>query len=341
MGQFRQVRELTLLFLVLLCGCSEDRKTVLGTLEWDRIALPAPAAEPILRIGVREGERVAAGRELLWLDEAQTRARRNAADAEVARRDALLMELREGPRTEELERARANLAGARASRLDAEARYRRLHELGASNYVAQDDIDRAKAAAENAEAQVEFAEAALLELERGTRSEEVAQAEASLAQAREDLQAEEVLLEKLSLQAPRAGVIDSIPFKVGDEAPVGAPLVIMLVGAAPYARVYLPQPLRPQVQVGDSALVHIDGMQGQYPGRVRMVRSEPSFTPYYALTGSDVARLSFVAEIQLDEKAAELPAGLPLQVEFPAVGPVHEPEESPVDVGVNNGAGEK
>lgn len=341
MSQIRTAGHFALFFLLLLHGCSEDRDTVLGTLEWDRIALPAPAAEPIVRIDVREGERVAAGRELLWLDEAQTRARRDAAGAEVARRDALLMELREGPRSEEVERARANLAGARASRLDAAARYRRLRELGASNYVAQDDVDSAKAAAENAEAQVEFAEAALLELERGTRSEEIAQAEASLAQAREDLQAQEVLLEKLSLQAPREGVIDSIPFKLGDEAPVGAPLIIMLVGTTPYARVYLPQPLRPQVKVGDSALVQVDGVKGEYSGRVRMVRSEPSFTPYYALTGSDVARLSFVAEIQLDEKAAGLPAGLPLRVVFPAVESWSYPGESPAGTEANDGAGEK
>ena len=35
-----------------------------------------------------------------------------------------------------------------------------------------------------------------------------------------------------------------------------------------------------------------------------MIRSEPSFTPYYALIGKDAARLSYLAEIQLDKGAA-------------------------------------
>ena len=47
-----------------------------------------------------------------------------------------------------------------------------------------------------------------------------------------------------------------------------------------------------------------------------MIRSEPSFTPYYALIGEDAARLSYLAEVSLGGEAAELPAGLPVRVEF-------------------------
>ena len=48
-----------------------------------------------------------------------------------------------------------------------------------------------------------------------------------------------------------------------------------------------------------------------------MIRSAPSFTPYYALAGDDAARLSYVAEIALDPGLGRgLPAGLPVQVVF-------------------------
>jgi HlyD family secretion protein len=97
---------------------------------------------------------------------------------------------------------------------------------------------------------------------------------------------------------------------------VGAPLVVLLVGDAPYARIYVPEPIRARVQVGDAARVHVDGVEGALTGRVRMIRSEPSFTPYYALTGEDAARLSYLAEVALGDEASELPAGLPVRVEF-------------------------
>jgi HlyD family secretion protein len=91
---------------------------------------------------------------------------------------------------------------------------------------------------------------------------------------------------------------------------------VLLVGDAPYARIYVPEPIRAQVKVGEAARVFVDGRDGALAGKVRMIRSEASFTPYYALTGEDAARLSYLAEISLGTDAAELPAGLPVRVEF-------------------------
>ena len=62
--------------------------------------------------------------------------------------------------------------------------------------------------------------------------------------------------------------------------------------------------------------VHVDGRDAALSGRVRMIRSEPSFTPYYALIGEDAARLSYLAEVSLGKDATQLPAGLPVRVEF-------------------------
>ena len=307
-----------LLALLLLSACQPKPERALGTLEWDRIALPAPAAEKIVSIDVREGERVKAGQTLLQLDESRTRAQLAAALASAERNAALLDELRKGPRSEEIDRARASLKAARADAKDARDNYRRLSALGDKDFVSRADIDRAKATVDSADAQVASAEAALLELERGTRSEEIAQGEAALAQARADADAQAVLLQKLNVQAPRNGLVDSLPYKLGDEAPVGGPLAIMLVGDTPYARVYIPEPMRADIQVGDSAQVYVQGTDQSYAGQVRMIRSEPSFTPYYALIGDDVARLSYLAEIQLGKDAVDLPAGLPVRAEFAA-----------------------
>ncbi|MDN5781605.1 MAG: HlyD family secretion protein, partial [Luteimonas sp.] len=116
--------------------------------------------------------------------------------------------------------------------------------------------------------------------------------------------------------APRAGRIDSIPYKLGDQAPVGAPLVVMLVGNAPYARVYIPEQQRVGLHVGDAIDVYVAGRDQPYAGKVRMLRSEPGFTPYYALIGDDAARLSYLAEVALGDDAATLPAGLPVRIEF-------------------------
>ncbi|KAF1709286.1 hemolysin secretion protein D [Pseudoxanthomonas kalamensis DSM 18571] len=317
MSKTRIVRmALPLLAALLLPACTESAPQVLGTLEWDRITLPSPAAEKIVAIDVHEGQQVAAGTVLLQLEAARTQSQLQAVQAQAEQSGQALAELQAGPRREDIDRARAELAAAQAQARDARANYNRLRPLGQRQLVSAASVDSARASADSAEAQVRAAQQALLELERGTRSEQLAQGQAALAAASAQADVQAVTLEKLSLTAPRAARVDSIPYKLGDQAPVGAPLMVLLAGDAPYARVYIPEPLRAGVQVGDAAKVHIDGDATVYEGKVRSIRSDPTFTPYYALSGDDAARLSYLAEIQLGVEAAQLPAGVPVRAEF-------------------------
>lgn len=301
---------------LLLAACAKETPQALGTLEYDRVALPAPVAEKIVSIYVREGQQVDAGARLLTLERTRTEAQAEAARAEAQRQREALGELEAGARSEQIAQARARLAAAQAGARDASAYYARLRPLGVRKLVAAADVDRARAASSSADAQVELARAALDELLNGSRREDIAQAEAAVRAAEAQATAQSATLDKLDVRAPRAGRIDSLPYKLGDQAPVGAPLAILLVGNAPYARVYVPETIRANVKVGDSARVFVDGRDAALSGTVRMIRSEASFTPYYALIGKDAARLSYLAEIALGKDAAQLPAGVPVRVEF-------------------------
>ncbi|KRE84929.1 hemolysin secretion protein D [Rhodanobacter sp. Soil772] len=312
----RHLPPLVLFAVAGLAACSKPPPQALGTLEYDRIALPAPAAERVVAIDVREGERVKAGQALLHLDPAHTQSELAAAEAQAQQQREVLAELRAGPRGEDIDRARANLAAVQAQAREARAYYDRLAPLKGKGYVAAADLDRARAAAGNAEGQVAASRAALDELLHGTRPEQIAQAQAAVAAATAQASAQRVLLGKLAIVAPRAGRIDSLPYKLGDQAPIGAPVAILLAGDAPYARIYVPEQQRARVRVGDAIRVFVSGRDQSYAGKVRMIRSEPDFTPYYALIGDDAARLSYLAEITLGADAAELPAGLPVRVEF-------------------------
>lgn len=308
------------LFVASLAACRDEAPQALGTLEYDRVTLPAPAAERIVAISVREGQRVQVGASLLTLERTRVQAQTQATQAEVQRQRGVLAELEAGARGEDIEQAQASLSSAQAQQRDARAYYNRLAPLGRRQLVAAADIDRARAAAGNAEAQVRAAKAALSELRNGTRKEQLAQGEASVRVAEAQATAQQVTLDKLNIVAPRAGRIESLPYKLGDQAPAGAPLAILLVGDAPYARIYVLEPHRADARVGDRVTVFVDGREQGYAGRIRMIRSEPTFTPYYALIGKDASRLSYLAEVELGKDASDLPAGLPVRVEFGADG---------------------
>ena len=305
---------LTTLLVIGAAACTDTPPQALGTLEYDRITLPAPAAERIVAIDVREGQAVAAGQPLVKLDPTRTRAELDAAEAQAQQQRDRLAELEAGPRRETIAQARASFAAAQAQAREAQAYYRRLQPLQGDNYVAAAELDRARAAAGNAAGQARAAQAALDELLHGTRPEQVAQARAALAATQAQVAAQQVLLDKLAIVAPRAGRVDSLPYRLGDQAPVGAPVAILLAGDAPYARIYVPEPQRASLHVGDGVDVRVG--KRAYRGRVRMIRSEPSFTPYYALTGEDAERLSYLAEVALEKNASALPAGLPVRVDL-------------------------
>lgn len=306
-----------LLAVAVLSGCTDEGTQVLGTLEYDRITLPAPAAERIASVAVREGERVKAGAEVMTLETTRIAAQAEAVRAQARQQRDALDELQAGTRSEQVAQARAQLAGAQAQARDAQAYLGRVEPLGRRQLVARVEVDRARAAAQSADAQVRATQALLDELEHGARRERIAQAQAAVDAADAQASAQAVTLDKLRIVAPRDARIDSLPYKLGDQAPVGAPLAILLVGDAPYARVYVPEPMRAGVKVGDAATVHVDGVDKALSGHVRAIRSDPAFTPYYALSGKDAARLSYLAEIALDG-GGDLPAGVPVQVEFAA-----------------------
>lgn len=309
------------LFIVLpllLAACSDTGpQLALGTLERDRVALTATAAELIVELPVAEGAPVTAGTVLVRLDDRQRRAEADQARAEVARAEADLLRLRNGPRAQDIAAARAQVAGSEADLREAQITYDRNHELMARKAVSQADVDRTLALRDAAAARLEESREQLGELLAGTRPEEIASAEAALAAAQAALANQQALLAELTVVATRDGVLDSLPWNLGERVAVGSPVAILLAGKVPYARVYVPEPVRVKVTKGTRLKVHVDGLTEVFDGSVRWISADPAFTPYYALNADDRARLMYLAEVELPESAAGLPNGVPAQVELP------------------------
>ena len=302
-----------------LAGCAESGPvSFVGTLEWDRVAVTAELAEPVMSWAVAEGDRVEAGAVLLELDGRRQDARIAEAASELAMSEARLAELTHGARIETIDAARANLARARAGQTDAEKEYARVAELKRRELVAASAVDQALAIRNQRRAETQAVEAQLRELTQGTRPEQIEQAAAAVAAARAALETLTLTRERLTVRAPRAGRVDALPFHPGDQPPVGAELVSMLVGAAPYARIFVPAPRRASLAPGARFEVQVEGVATPFKATLRSIRSEPSFTPYYALAGDDATRLVYPAELLLDD-GADLPAGLPVTAK--PVGP--------------------
>lgn len=316
------LRLVVILCLLTLSACdNETPLQAMGLLEWDRIELVAEINEPIIEISAQEGEVLDAGSVILRQDSRRIQAQLDEATAATVQAQARLAELKRGPREERINEARAKLQGALSEEENSQKELERAQLLLAKKLISPEAVDAARAHKKKATADKNAARAALEELLNGATAEELQQAEASVAQMAARVRALTITLENLALRAPSAGLLDSLPYRVGERPATGAVIAVLLTDGNPYARVYVPEPLRAQVSQGSRATIHIDGLAQPFDGQVRKISSEAVFTPYYSLTEGDRSRLSYLAEVEFTRQPEQrLPSGVPVQVDFQVAG---------------------
>lgn len=301
--------------LLMLCACQQASKIeVLGTVERDRLELVAEAHEPIAELLVHEGDHVQVGQVLLRQTAGAMQPRLEQAQAELSKSEQQLRELQRGPRSQEIGEARAQLDAAVSSLNTAELEFQRAQQLLQSKLQSQAVLDQARAVRDAAVASRKQAQLRLQLLREGTRTEQIEQAKSAVAAARAALAELQVSATRYAITAPRAGVIEALPYKLGERPAVAQPVVIMLADDRTYARVYVPETLRSKYLAGATVQARVDGIEQTLVGTVRYVSAQAAFTPYYALTQQDRTRLSYLAEIDL-QNAQALPVGLPIQVQ--------------------------
>ena len=304
---------------LLLGGCEHDGSeyVVLGTIERDRIELSGEVTEPVLAVHVREGDLVEPGQVLLTQSSDRVQAALARAKADEAAAAAALAEAERGPRAQEIAQGRARLEAVQSEAESTRHEYERVVSLAQRNFTSQNEVDILQGRYDAAVSRVDEARAALDELLEGTRNEVIDQARSLYHAAKAIVRDLEISAERANTVSPVHGIVESLPFEVGERPPLGVPLVVILASSPVYARVHIPEPLRVHVRPGQTAVVRIDNYREQLNARVRWVASEAAFTPYFALNQRDRSRLSFLAEIDLtDDDAAALPSGVPAEVVF-------------------------
>lgn len=273
---------LSILSLIMcICSCSDNsQQQALGTLERDRIVLKATAAETITAEPIREGTHVKTGDLLVQLDDTQARNNLAIANARLTNAKANQTKLRNGARAEDIAANRAQLDRAQALVTQTEANFNRISTLAKQKMIGQADLDNARSARDSAQADMRRAMQTLLALTNGTRAEDLAIADAQVAEAEAALHIEQYQLSQLSITATRDGFLDRLPKYVGERTNLNDPLAILLAGTAPYARVYILEPVRTQLHIGQILRVHVDGYPTPFDGKLRWISQDPAFTPY-------------------------------------------------------------
>jgi HlyD family secretion protein len=307
-----------LLLLPLIVACApDDSSQALGTLERDRVTFSATSNEIIRELPVKEGSQVKIGDILVRLDSTSQEAMLAQVIAQQAKANAYLTKLTNGERPEDIAVAQAKVTLATAKLTEANKNYRRKAELVSKNLISESEKDTALSARDSARAELDSAKEEFAKLTAGARVEDIEQAKAELDAAIANSAVQQQKLDELTIVSTRDGVLDNLPYNLGERVSVGSIVAVVQADNSPFARVYIPEPYRVKLTQGTSLQVHVDGVEQTYQGTVRWIANEPSFTPYYALTENERARLMYLAEIDLSDDAQNLPSGIPAQVDLP------------------------
>jgi membrane fusion protein YbhG len=250
-------------------------------------------------------------------------------------------EARNGPRKQEIDAARAELKAAEADYEVSKITLARASTLASNGVLSQQEYDNAKASYDRAGARRDSARQSLDLLlagtrreeidranrlfkqaeanrqlvERGARKEDIDAAKAQLERARAALQQIEVQLGELEVKAPADAFIEVLQVRPGELINPNSPVATLVEIDRLWVRVYVPEPEKGHVQLGEEVSVTVDSFPNErFHGRIEEISSRGEFTPRNVQTRDERAHQVFGLRVRLDNSTRRLSAGMAADV---------------------------
>ena len=215
----------------------------------------------------------------------------------------------------QVEASQANQAAVEAELAGARRQLALLQTLRANPLALRSQANSAQAAYRQAETSVQLATARLAAAQAGPHPAELAVAQAPVGQAEAAVAFLQAQLARLTLNAPRPGIILEQVARVGELAAPGVVLLRLADLDQVSLTVYLPAGQIGQVQIGQALPVAVDAYPGEvFTAHVTDIASAAEFTPKTVQNSADRANLVLAVKLSLDNADHRLKPGMPASV---------------------------
>jgi HlyD family secretion protein len=309
------------LALLALAGCNgSSAPSMQGYVEGTYVYVSADKAGRVVERKAVAGSPAAENDVLAQLDDADERQAVAGAEARLAQAKAQLADLGSGKRPEEISVLVAQLNAARTTFNAANDDYTRKLVLREKGVVAQQAVDDAKTARDSAQSQVDAAERQLEVAKLPARPEAITAAERNVAAEDAALAQAKIGLDRRTLRAPAAGLVEETFYEPGELVAAGQAVVSLLPDANRKIRFFLPEPLLAGVKVGSRVAVSCDGCAKDLAGEVTFVATEAEFTPPVLYSRGNREKLVYRVDAKPLGDAAALKVGQPVDVVLAGAG---------------------
>ena len=297
---------------ISLAGCSGNSRDIIegsGTIEGTDVDIGTEVTGKVLQVRVDEGSRVTTGDTLVLIDDAEYQIQLRQATANQRSFESSYRLAVEGSRKEDIVQAEANFRNA-------EADYRRMKDLLASQTITQKQYDDAYARYVTAQQTYE-------KLQSGSRPEEI-----SGARERRDYAAAQVdLLKKkvhdCTIASPTNGTVTLRAVEPGELVTMGTNLLRLTDLDKVKLTIYVNEEEYGRIRLGQTADVSIDAYPGRsFTGRVVYLSPNAEFTPKNVQTKDERTKLVFAVKIEAENSDGALKPGLPADARIHATDTV-------------------
>jgi HlyD family secretion protein len=226
-----------------------------------------------------------------------------------------LAELRAGSRTQEIQRAQANVNAQAADLEKVKKDFERSEILFKNGAISTSQFDAAQSAYNSRIAQYRSTQETLNLVREGPRKEDIQAAEYRVQQVRAILHTSEERFKDTTLNAPVSGIIIRKNVELGEIMAAGTPAFTLGDLENPWVKVYVKENRLGQVKLGQKAEVKVDSFKNKtYEGMVTFISSEAEFTPKNVQTEEERVKLVFGVKVKVKNENNELKPGMPADV---------------------------
>ncbi len=293
----------------LIPGCTPPAPLAVGYVEGEYVLLAPNDIADVLTVGVRRGERVAAGQVVAELESDDARIAVAQATAALDQAKAQLADLKLGKRPEEIAVIEATLASAEAQARAAARDLARTTDLVKRGAATPAALDTAQTALELADAAVEQSKANVAVARLPAREETIRAAENQVRQTEAALETAKWRLSKRSIVAQVAGRIGDVIRNPGDVAGPSAPVLSLLPDGAVKLKLYVGEGQFSGIEVGRKLAVHCDSCPDGLTAAVSYISPEPEFTPPVIYSLERRQKLVYLIEARPEADAEALQPG--------------------------------
>jgi len=266
---------------------------------------------------VAEGQLITTGQLVARMDDKDLKVEVDQRRAQVVSVRAVLAELKDGSRPEEIAQAEAALERAQAEGSRARIEYERQKRLYDREVISTREFDQAKTTFEAAEARTREAKEFLTLVLKGPRLEKIDQARANLEQAKQVLELAQTRLNYATLLSPLSGTILSENVQAGEFVSPGTPIVTVGELNRVYLRAYINETDLGRVKLGQQVKITSDTYPGKtYEGRISFIAPQAEFTPKNIQTQKERVKLVYRIKVEVPNPALELKPGMPADGEI-------------------------